>query len=263
MAITIDETYRSREGTEGDDPTAELRFVIQGTNDDLVVRSLLEASSPSVYLGLRRTDYTFEPLGGDVWDCAVHYAEKYEPQFTFDSGGGTQHIRQSRSTVGVYPAPGEIAPTFQGAIGVNDDQVAGTDITVPVYNFTETHFIDDDLVTPAYKANLFLLTGRVNAAAFKGFAKGEVLFLGASGTKRGKDDWEITFRFAASPNVQNLSLGSITGITKEGWQYLWVRFSDDEDTAAHTLIKKPIAAYVEQVYPYGNFSLLGLDEAPS
>ena len=42
-----------------------------------------------------------------------------------------------------------------------------------------------------------------------------------------------------------------------------MRFSDDEDTAAHTLIKKPIAAYVEQVYPYGNFSLLGLDEAPS
>ena len=132
MPITIDETYRSREGTEGDNPTAELRFIIQGTNDDTVVRGLLEASSPSVYLGLRRTDYTFEPLGGDVSDCSVHYSEKDEPQFTFDTGGGTQHITQSRTTVGIYPAPGEIAPTFQGAIGVNDDQVAGTDDKVVV-----------------------------------------------------------------------------------------------------------------------------------
>ncbi len=153
-----------------------------------------------------------------------------------------------------------IAPNFHGAIGVNDDQVAGTDITVPVYNFTETHFVDDFLVTSTYKSNLFLLTGRVNNAVFKDFAKGELLFLGASGSKRGKEDWEITFRFAASPNIQDLTLGTILGIAKEGWQYLWVRFSDDEDSTSHTLIKRPVAAYVEQVYPYGDFGLLGLDE---
>jgi hypothetical protein len=98
----------------------------------------------------------------------------------------------------------------------------------------------------------------VNASGFKGFAKGEVLFLGASGSKRGLDDWEITFRFAASPNVAGLNLGSIAGIAKEGWQYLWVRFIDDEDPTAKALIKRPVAAYVEQVYPYGNFANLGI-----
>jgi hypothetical protein len=98
----------------------------------------------------------------------------------------------------------------------------------------------------------------VNGSGFKGFTKGEVLFLGASGSKRGLEDWEITFRFAASPNVTGLSLGSITGIAKEGWNYLWVRFTDDEDATAKALIKRPIAAYVEQVYPYGNFSGLGI-----
>jgi hypothetical protein len=44
----------------------------------------------------------------------------------------------------------------------------------------------------------------------------------------------------------------------EGWHYLWVRFTDDEDANAKALIKRPIAAYVEQVYPYGNFSSLGI-----
>ena len=181
-----------------------------------------------------------------------------DSQFTFDTGGGTQHISQSLQTVGAYPAPGEIAANFWGAIGVNQDQIDGTDITVPVFNFTETHYINSALVTGAYKQALFLLTGRVNGGGFKGFAAGEVLFLGASGAKRGFEDWEITFRFAASPNVTGLSLGNIVGINKQGWQYLWVRFDDDEDTSAKTLIKKPIAAYVERVYEYGDFSALGI-----
>lgn len=37
---------------------------------------------------------------------------------------------------------------------------------------------------------------------WRAFAAGEVLFLGASGSKRGEEEWEITYRFAASPNVE-------------------------------------------------------------
>ena len=85
---------------------------------------------------------------------------------------------------------------------------------------------------------------------------GEVLFLGASGSQRGEDDWEITFRFAASPNVTGLTVGPITGIAKRGWEYLWVRYSDAEDQ--HVLVKQPIAAYVEKVYDEGNFAGLGI-----
>jgi hypothetical protein len=134
--------------------------------------------------------------------------------------------------------------------------VEGTDVTVPVYNFTETHYLPDSAVTGAYKAALFQLTGRVNNASFKGFAAGEVLFLGASGAKRGTDDWEITYRFAASPNVTGLAVGPITGITKLGWDYLWVRYADAEDE--NVLVKQPIAAYVERVYELGNFGALGI-----
>ena len=259
MPVTIDEKFDSREATESDSPTTELLYVVQGTDDDLAVKSLVAATAPALYNGLVRDSFTIKPVGGGVWECSVQYVEvSSDSQFTFDTGGGTQHISQSLQSVNRYAAPGEIAPDFQGAIGVNGDQIEGTDITVPVYNFTETHYIDDSLVTGAYKATLFFLTGRVNNAPFKGFAKGEVLFLGASGAKRGFEDWEITFRFAASPNVTGLTLGNIVGIDKEGWQYLWVRFTDEEDNVAKTLIKKPIAAYVERVYEYGDFSGLGI-----
>ena len=259
MSITIDERFDSRGATESSDPTAELIYVVQGTDDDLQVRALVAATAPTTYAGLKRDNFTLETFGAGIWECKVHYIEfSSESQFSFDTGGGTQHITQSRANVQRQAAPGFVAPNFLGAIGVSNDRVDGTDIIVPVFNFTETHYLADALVDGAYKLALFHLTGKVNGNPFKGFAAGEVLFLGASGSKRGFDDWEITFRFAASPNAINLSLGAITGINKEGWHYLWIRFVDDEDVAAKSLIKRPVAAYVEQVYDYGNFSSLGI-----
>jgi hypothetical protein len=141
---------------------------------------------------------------------------------------------------------------------VQDSSVEGVDVTVPVYNFSETHYIADAAVTGAYKAALFGLTGRVNNAAFKRFAAGEVLFLGASGSKRGDEDRQITFKFAASPNVTGLTVGTITGIAKGGWQYMWVLYEEQEDATASKLVKRPKAVYVERVYYDGNFSALGI-----
>ena len=257
--ITIDERYHSREGTEGNNLSVELLYIVQGTDDDEAVKDLVADTAPATYDGLERDSFSVVPVGGGVWECTVRYVPaEGTSQFSFDTGGGTQHISQSLLTRGIYAAPGEIAPVFQGAIGVNHDQIEGVDVVVPVYNFAETHTLSPLVVTGAYKGILFLLTGKVNAAAFKGFARGEVLFLGASGAKRGSEDWEISFRFAASPNVANLQLNNIGPIAKEGWNYLWVRFADEEDNVAKVLIKKPIAAYVEQVYEYGDFSALGI-----
>ncbi len=87
---------------------------------------------------------------------------------------------------------------------------------------------------------------------------GEVLFLGASGSKRGSDDWEITFRFAASPNKTGLTVGDIVNINKKGWEYMWVRYADAEDAVAKAIVKKPVAVYVEKVYEDGDFSGLGI-----
>jgi hypothetical protein len=185
--------------------------------------------------------------------CNTRHIVKGQSSYSFDTGGGNQKITQSLETVGSY---GDDPPDFQGAIGVNNDSVEGTDITIPVYNFKETHYIPVALITAAYKATLFYLTGKVNAAPFKGFAPGEVLFMGASGSQRGQEDWEITFSFAASPNAVGLTMGDITGIDKKGWEYLWVRYQDAEDE--DVLVKQPAAVYVEQVYPYGDFSLLGI-----
>ena len=79
-----------------------------------------------------------------------------------------------------------------------------------------------------------------------------------AGSQRGANDWEMSFRFASSENKTGLTVGEITGIAKKGWEYMWVRYANAEDSTAKALIKKPIAVYIEKVYEDGDFSQLGI-----
>jgi hypothetical protein len=101
------------------------------------------------------------------------------------------------------------------------------------------------------------LTGKVNGSSFRGFNPGEVLFLGASGSWRdSRDDtpWEVTFHFAAQANRYNIRVGNMTGITKQGWDYMWVRYKAEDHEGAGTRIKRPVGVYIEQVYEVADFS---------
>ncbi|MBN2581477.1 MAG: hypothetical protein JXL80_00305 [Planctomycetes bacterium] len=266
MPVTVLEKFDSRASTTGANASVELTYTIRGTDDDTVAKAQLLIDSPATYDGLVRQSAEIEPVDGrDLWNGTVRYGvakpaerpETGDSSFSFDTGGGTQHITQSLQTVAKYAASGT-APDYGGAIGVTHDSVQGVDITVPVYNFAETHYLADAVVTLAYRGTLFRLTGKVNNAAFKGLDAGECLFLGASGSKRGEEDWEITFRFAGSENKTGLTVGEITGIAKKGWEYMWVRYEDAEDDTAKALVKKPVAVYIEKVYEDGDFSGLGI-----
>ena len=274
MAITITERVESRASGKS---SATLSYVIDGTGDDAAARSTIKAGSPQLFAGLTRNDYGVTPVGDPTislkWDAFATYGP-YNSSATagvedvgdftesFDTGGGTTHITQSLGTTAAVALSGT-APDYDEAINVSRNgenlTVGGTDIVTPVYNFSETHVFDDSTVTIAYRAIIAGLTGKVANASFKGTDKGECLFLGASGNRRGEDEWELTFNFSAIPNKTGIEIGSIvTKVDKEGWQYLWVEYSDDKDPVSKTFIKKPTAAYVETVYEYGDFSTLGI-----
>ena len=160
----IIERFDSKEATESkDSPTHDLVYMIMNTEQYSVAKSLMASTVPDKVGDLFLDDYHIVHLGNGVWEGTARYVKwKSESQYSFDTGGGTQHISQSISNVGKYAAAGFSAPDFFGAIGVTDDRVEGTDITVPVFNFTETHYIEKALVTGAYKLALFNLTGKVN-----------------------------------------------------------------------------------------------------
>lgn len=267
MGITFHETPNSRRGTTD---RRELIYNLRGTSSEATARSTVESSAPATFDGLPRQDpdIELEPIWVDTttakgqWLVTVPYA-KLSPLgvgdsvLSFETGGGTQHITQSLATIGKY-GDGFSPLGCGGAIGVTSDSVEGVDITVPVYQWSETHYLADDDVTQAYRKLIADLTGRTNAGTFRGFAAGEVLFLGATGTKRSDGVWEITFRFAASANRTNITVGNITVTSKKGWEYLWCQYEEDTDANSNRLIKKPYAAYVEKVYEEGDYTDLGI-----
>ena len=262
MPLTITENYLSRSFSIGRQCNREIIYDITGgdptdSTEEDAVRALVVATAPPVYWG--RIIETINPqvVGPGLWKATVKYVT-WETEFTFDTTGGSQHMTQSLATIASYAPPGMTAPDFGGAIGVSDDSVAGVDVpnTAGAFLWSETYRIEDANITNAYKLSLFALSPSMNIATFRFCNAGEALFLGCTGTKRGDDLWALTFRFAGSPNLSGVTYGTITGISKLGWDYLWFRYADFADTSAYALVKRPIAAYVERVVQPCDFSLL-------
>lgn len=274
MAIELFERDKSRRRTINKEGEAELLFWAKGSDDDQAIVDHVLDNAPDEWADLPRQNVHVEPIGPGLWDivirCNPNSSEKRTPEpppvvgdssYSFDTTGGTQHVSQSLATVAIYPRTGlAVAPDYQGGIGVTDSGVEGTDIVVRQLAYQEEHQIAVATVAGGLVAIIHSLTGTVNNAPFKGFAAGELLFLGASGSRRSTEDfWTITFKFAASRNVTSLAVGpTITVAAKKGWEYLWVGREETEDTGASMLVKRPLAAYVEKVYELADFSALGI-----
>lgn len=248
--------------TESDSGTAELEYIISGATDPVEAKLALMAWADAIYDGKIARRYEVEEFAPGVFDGRVQYGlvtprEPGTRKFSFDTGGGTQNVTQSQQTTR-YAPEGGTAPDFHGAIGVTKTAVEGVEIPVPSFEFQITETFEIGVLTPGYIYTLFTLTGTTNDRQFNGFAPGELLFLGASANSQDAETVEITFKFSASPNVEGLTIGDITGINKRGWDYLWVLYEDEEDEDASALVKRPVAVYVERVHREGNYGLLGL-----
>ena len=276
MATRVEEAYSERDQTinaKGEVTEIEIPYLVfDAADEDAALAAARTKAAARTVSGMVLDELEVtERVNKDTWKVKAIYKDEDSDDpgdpdedeettsFAFDTGGGTMHRNQSIKTVSKVPND---APDFNGAIEVdNEGNVNGVDVTMPVLNFTETHTMNGSRVTTSYKKTVAALTGTVNSSGFRGFSAGEVLFLGASGTKRSKRPnapWEITFRFAVSPNQSSLQVGKLKVSNKKGWDYLWVRYADKVAENRKNVIKEPVAAYVEQVYPTGDFGNLGL-----
>lgn len=288
MPATAVEFVQSRTTTIGTSPQHEKIYIVRGTDDESVALTAAWNTAANSFGGsgvfpyLSKKNATVEPtsvIEGNanacIWTATIGYVR---PQagtgggqsevFSFDTGGGTRHITQSILTMAansVADVTANMTPNvdlYEQAIGVIERQgsteIEGVDIVSPVFNFSEIHYIPNANVTPAYKQTLAELTGAVNDDAFKGYAAGEVLFIGASGSMRTSDNiWEITFKFAAQKNQSDVKVGAVMIFDFiRGWDYLWIQYKPDPTKP--TARSVPSAAYVEQVYPDKDFELLAI-----
>jgi hypothetical protein len=280
MAIILERINSQEASVSGRNVRLELIYRVSGYTTALqvyvaVLNGVAESYpwSDGDYTGflLKRESISIEPVHVDeddqdacIWTATVGYARPEHIELTPDTGDSeesfdirldTTHITQSLGTVNSYAAPGTTAPDHDGAINVTSEGVEGVDILTPTWTFSETHYIALADLTDAYKATLAGLVGTKNNDTFRGHAAGEVFLLGASGHRRGSaEDAAVSFVFGVSKNATGLSVGTITGISKLGWDYLWVKYKPVVD--ANSPVRQPVAAYVEKVYKDGDFSQL-------
>ena len=267
-AIHIHEGFPSRESVSGgDSPSVVLNWVVLGSSNDLLVKAFVRAYTPAIYDGLVFQTVTIKETASETWDCQAKYGarkppKEYDYKFQFDTTGGRQKITQSLETIHKYAPPAKTAADHKGAIGVTDHGVEGCEIVVPKFSWSETWQLPIADYGWDYSQTLKAITDRVNAASFRGFPAGQVLFHGGKGSASSKDPAliEITYAFDQSDDVTAQTIGDITGVDKAGWQYLWVHYTEEHDPTADCLARRPDSVYVERVYDAASFGPLGIGD---
>lgn len=268
--------------------SAKLEYWARGSDVVADIDAAVNAAAPAAFVGLNKQSISTTEEGPSFWYSVVSYgptdldetdgSESGEPgetsppltesthlndSYGFSTSGGTQHINASLNTLSSVGYNGAAVPDNEQGIGVTKDTVEGTDIITGKLELTidkRISFVAMNDVNRWAKA-----TGTINKLAWNTFAAGEVLFLGCDGKYEGNgtssETWLVTFKFLISKNnsapivIRPAPAGG-TGLVvenKRGHDYLWVGFVDEIDGASSSVLKRPMYAYVEEVYDNSNF----------
>lgn len=241
------------------------------TSNEALAAMILEAPTTIGSLNIVLSDCDVEEIGKNIYYGTVPYtgpgdtSKQHVGDFNiqFDISGQNQKINYSYSTISSYVRSGlgGLIRNFKGAINVNSDgTVEGTDIIIPTAMLSVNYTVDPADMTEDYFRLLTTMVGKVNSDSFKGFSAGELLLSRVSGSQRDGDNWDLGLSWGVSENATGLTIGgtAITGIDKDGWDYLWVYFTTEDDVTNHVTNKVPQNAFVERVYKRAAYSSLGL-----
>lgn len=260
MAFTFEETPDSRSETY-DPPAYTLIYKAAGEHDDYIVSLHAQSATPITVFRptgtLYRRNITMVPDGHAQYIVTVPYGQLDSSNvptgsstFSFDTSGATVKIKAAKEHVATYPTTNN---HHKGAIGVKEDgDVEGADIVVPALKLTYGFSHAQGVVSETFARTIASATGRTNANAFRGFAQGELLFVGGSGSDGTEAAATVDYSFIAQANETSMSIGEISGIVKKGHHYAWVEFEDD--TSGGEAIKPPKRVHVERVYDEIDFA---------
>lgn len=262
---TIHELFASREG----DGYQQTRiYCVMGEGDADAARALVASTAPlnsgAANIPRDPRSIAVERITPTEWIGTVTYrfTTRTAPpvpadaaRISFSTRGQSIMMLQGLAEVARFPAT---APDFAGAINVTEEGPQGVEIIAPTLSFQIRKA--RATVDASYLQILRSRSASVNNATFQGFPAGEVLYLGVDGEQRSDGIWDLTHSFAVEENISGQTFGSITGVSKKGWEYLWFSYSRELDSTATPPRMRDIAtsAHVVRVYRETDFSSLGL-----
>jgi hypothetical protein len=267
----------------------ELRWMIHSMRGYDAAEDRAKTLAPGVYFGHRRTGLSVRPVSGGWFAVTAEYANSGIDQYEEGESGsnddgativphsvsveftdGTEHITQAWSDSGdpdAYVTGSAVtggAPLTYGAINTSGNQVNGVDIPVGAMQFSETWMMPASYLlfgpgggADPYVKTLMEMNCKVNSDEFRGFPQGSVLFRGARFEASATATMvPVTFRFDVRERRTGVTIGEITDIFKDGWDYLWVEYENEVES--QSLIRKPKYSYVARVIerkPFANLKI--------
>lgn len=180
---------------------------------------------------------------------------------SFSFGGKTVKTFVSEETIDSGDGTGNSAANKYGLLGVSREGVEGKDLPCEGGDFSISKKLTT--FTEGYFSRIASWVGKsVNNAPFKGFEAGEVRLDKVDGKYTDADGWNLVFTFEYIPwSKTKLTIRGVeTTIEKAGHDLLEVIYAPYDDTVANIklTIFRPTAYYVERVFRWRDFSLLGL-----
>jgi len=259
-----------------DPPMKTRRFKALGAPSSLPAGDFFSAVAQSALSSIE--PYYFEPaLGGILYRQDIrlqenYYAKEYEAvvpyttrkretgayQINVDQTGGIVHVTAGTRISGWGPTGGGVGadePNSDekvdngGLIGVDGDEIHGTDIEVEETKITVMFRHPGGILNPAYIKRVGRLTGYVNSDPFLTYEPGEVKYVGGN---FGESNTEATaqYSYAISPNIKaddGLVIGGISVEEKAGWDLISPVYSRDVENGRS--VRKLL--YIEVIRPAG------------
>lgn len=232
-----------------------LAFAIQEVPKNLENLILLSAS-----ISERKSDTIFqvEVVYGVNSNIAGFSDDDDEPEATvnFECSTGSAHITKAISTRTLH---GSINPN--NYIGWNgktneESEISGVDIATATLRESYTKVMKVSKLSNSFRRKVAALVGKINSKSFKGWDKGEALFLGCSfsAPESGSEEVVVTFNFAIQIS-ESMRVGSVM-FDKKGWEYVWAITRTNVSSGYPTVSNEGV--FASQVYGYADFGALGL-----
>src|SRR6185312_3307332 len=164
MALSITEAWESGTGSIGKDSRDEYKAIVTGTAadnaDDPLTVTLFALQNFSVISaqGNILVNLDRNRIAPFTWEIIGHYEsptrtrQTNDANFSFTTGGGTQHITCALEHVADYDSDGDDGPNHGGSIGVTADSIEGVDIHVPTFDFKLTYNVPSTQMSTNYVA---------------------------------------------------------------------------------------------------------------
>ena len=272
---------KTQEGSEtwdsnGDVTGYEVKYYVIGHCPKRTAMKAVLDDAETDYNGLSRQSVKFDSVDDDGnYEITVSYVKKSgsvsnggasgdTSTLSFECGGGTKKVKtsigeQCRVIDNNAPDPGRFIG-WNGKTG-DDSQIDGVDIPTAQMRETYTKEMNLSSLSTLYRRNIAAMVGKVNSGKFKGWERGEVMFLGCS-FSGSKADGKITvsFNFNIQPgetvDLSDIADGESGTVSKEGFEYIWtISETKTENKQPKTVVK---GAWIAKVTGYADFSQLGV-----